>query len=118
MDDFTKKLLKKIGFILSCLLFVAIVLFSLLLGLGSVAEALVKIVKIAGGGSIGLGILMAPFFIFGVIQMFRGFCAIFDADLKKINALSESFWHYLYIPATVIGYIVLIVALWNWGAGA
>lgn len=118
MIDFIKKLLEKTGLLLFLLVCGAIALFSLLLGLGSVAEVLVKIVKIAGGGSIGLGVLMAPFFLFGVIQMFRGFCAIFDADLKKINDSSESFWHYLYIPATVIGYIVVIVALCNWGAGA
>ena len=118
MIDLIKKILEKIGLILFVLVIGAIALGSLLLGLGSVAEIVIKIVKIAGGGSIGLGIIMAPFFIFGVVQLFRGLCAIIDSDIKKIDASNESLWHYLYLPATIIGTIVVIVALWNWSAGA
>ena len=57
-------------------------------------------------------ILLFLFFVIGVIQIFRGFCAIFDADLKKIGVSDESFWHYLYIPATILGYITVIVVLY------
>ena len=57
-------------------------------------------------------VLLAIFFIIGVIQIFRGFLATFDADLKKINESNESLWHYLYIPATIFGYITVIVVLY------
>ena len=113
-----KKILEKIGGLLSGLIIVAIALFSLFLGLGSVADVVVKIVKIAGGGSIVLGIVTAPFFIFGIVQIFRGFCATFDADLKKMSESNESLWHYLYIPATILGYIAVIIAICNWAAAA
>ena len=57
--------------------------------------------------------LLGIFFIIGIIQLFRGFCAIFDADLKKINESDESLWHYLYVPATIFGHITIIVVLYN-----
>ena len=57
-------------------------------------------------------ILVVLFFIIGAVQIFRGFCAIFDADLKKINESNESFWHYLYIPVTTLGYLAVIVVLY------
>ena len=56
--------------------------------------------------------LVILFFIIGAVQIFRGFCAIFDADLKKINESDESLWHYLYIPATILGYLTVIVVLY------
>ena len=116
MIAFIKKFLRGIGFILLGLILVAIALFSLFLGFGSVAEIVVKIVSIAGGGSTVRGIITAPFFVFGIIQMFRGFCAIFNADLKKMDATDNSFWHWLYIPATIIGYIAVILVLCYFGA--
>ena len=57
-------------------------------------------------------VLLVVFFIIGVVQIFRGFLATFDADLKKINESNESLWHYLYIPATILGYIAVIVVLY------
>lgn len=113
-----KDFIKKIGWIFLGLIVAAIALFSILLSLGSVAEIVVKIISIAGGGSIVRGIITAPFFVFGVVQIFRGACAVFDADLKKMEALEESIWHYLYIPATIVGYIAVIMALCNWVAAA
>jgi hypothetical protein len=113
MIDFIKRILGKIGWILLGIIVVAIALCSALLGLGSVAEIVVKIVSIAGGGSVVLGIIISPFFVFGAIQLFRGACKVFDADLKKMNEQGESLWHYLYIPATILGYIAFIVVLMN-----
>ena len=113
-----KKLFEKIGFIIIGIILLAIALFSLYLGFGSVAEIVVKIVSIAGGGSIVLGIIALPFFIFGIIQIFRGACKVFNSDLKKMNEADESLWHYLYIPATIVGYIVVIISLCNWVAAA
>jgi Na+/H+ antiporter NhaC len=57
-------------------------------------------------------ILLVAFFIIGAVQIFRGFCATFDADLKKMNEANESLWHYLYIPVTILGYIAVIVVLY------
>ena len=111
-----KDFIKKIGWIFLGIVVAAIALFSLFLSLGRVAEIVVKIISIAGGGSVGLGIIMAPFFILGIVQMFRGACKVFDTDLKKMNETGESLWHYLYIPATIIGYVVVIIALCNWVA--
>lgn len=118
MIDFIKKLLEKIGCIFFGLILVAIALFSLFLTFGSVAEIVVKIVTIAGGGSIVQGIITTPFLIFGAIQIFRGACKIVDADLKKMNASDNSFWHWLYIPATIIGYIAVIVSICFWCTAA
>lgn len=109
-----KDFIKKIGWIFLGLIVAAIALFSILLSLGSVAEIVVKIISIAGGGSIVRGIITAPFFVFGAVQIFRGACKVFDADLKKMNETDESLWHYLYIPATIAGYIAVIIALCNW----
>lgn len=109
-----KKILEKIGIIFFSVILIAIALFSLFLGFGSVAEIVVKIIKVAGGGSIMQGVVAAPFFIFGVIQIFRGACKVFDSDLKKMNESNESLWHYLYIPATIVGYVAVIIALGNW----
>ena len=113
-----KKILEKIGCLFSGLIIVAIALFSLFLGFSSVAEIVVKIVSFVGFGSIGLGIITAPFFVFGIVQIFRGCCAIFDADLKKISESDESLWHYLYIPVTILGYIAVIVVLYCWCTAA
>lgn len=107
-----KKILEKIGGLFFGLVIVAIGLFSLFLGFGNVAEMVVKIVSFIGGGSIGLGIIMAPFFIFGIVQIFRGCCAIFDADLKKMGEFNKSIWHYLYVLATIFAYIAVIVVLY------
>lgn len=118
MIDVIKKFLKQIGWIVLGIICVAIALFSIMLGLGSAAEIVVKIVTIAGGGSLVLGIVMTPFFIFGVIQILRGLCAVFNADLKKMDSSDISLWHLLYIPATIIGYIAVILAICFWSAAA
>ena len=109
-----KKILEKIGIILFSVVVIAIALFSLYLGFGSVAEIVVNIVKVAGGGSIVQGIITAPFFIFGAVQVFRGACKVFDADLKKMNEQDDSLWHYLYIPTTILGYVAVIVFICFW----
>ena len=57
-------------------------------------------------------VLLVIFFIIGIIQAFRGFCAVFDADIKKIAESNESPWHYLYIPVTILGYIAVIVMVY------
>ena len=100
-----KKILEKIGIVFFSIVVIAIALFSLFLGFGSVAEIVVKIVKIAGGGSVVQGIITVPFFIFGAVQIIRGACKVFNADLNKMDESNESLWHYLYIPATIVGYI-------------
>ena len=45
-----KKILDKIGIVFFSIVVIAIALFSLFLGLGSVAEVIVKIFTIGGGG--------------------------------------------------------------------
>lgn len=118
MIAFIKKLLEKIGVVFFSLICIAIALFSLFLGLGSVAEIVVNFVKIAGGGSIIRGVIMIPFFIFGVVQIFRGLCATIQADVDKMNASDESLWHYLYIPATIAGCIAVILVICFWCTAA
>lgn len=113
-----KKLLEKVGLLVFGLIVVAIALFSLFLGFGSVADMVIKIVSIVGGGSIVKGIIAAPFFVFGIVQIVRGACSIINSDIKKIDETDESLWHYLYIPATLAGYIVVILAFCNWVAAA
>ena len=118
MMDFIKKLVKKIGVVLFLLVVGAIVIFSLLLGLGRTAEIVINFVKIAGGGSVFRGVITIPFFIFGVVQIFRGLCAIIQADVDKMNASDESLWHYLYIPATIAGCIAVILVICFWCTAA
>lgn len=105
-----KKLFEKIGFVFNCTIVIAIALLSLFLGLGSVADVVVKFVTIAGGGSIGLGIVMIPFFVVGIVQIFRGVLKVMDEDIKKMNNDEHIFWYLLYIPATILGYIAVVVA--------
>lgn len=113
MIDFIKKFFGKIGWILLGIIVVAIALCSFLLGSGSIAEIVVKIVSIAGGGSVVLGIIISPFFVFGAIQLFRGACKVFDEDIKNMDTKGESFRHYICIPATILGYLAFIVFLIN-----
>ena len=113
MIDLIKKLLEKIGLVLFGLVCVAIALFSILLGLGSVAEIVIDIVKAAGGGSLARGIIMTPFFIFGAVQIIRGVFATIQADVEKMSAANESLWHYLYIPATIVGIVAVILVLYR-----
>ena len=92
----------------------ALAILSVFLGLGSSAEIVIKIVKVAGGGSLIKGIVMAPLFVFGVVQIFRGLCAIIQSDTEKMSASGESLWHYLYIPATIAGCVAVILAICHW----
>ena len=110
--------IKKIGWILLGIFVAAVTLFSVFLGLGSVAEMIIKIVEIAGGGSIIRGIIMAPFFIFGAIQIFRGACKVFDEDLQKMDSRKDSIWNYFYIPVTILGYISVFSVIYFWGASS
>lgn len=77
-----------------------------------------KLFEAMGGGSAFLGIIFAPFFIIGVIQVFRGFCSIFDNDLKKMDTKGDSILNYFYIPATVIGYIAVFFVVYSLGLSA
>lgn len=108
-----KKILEKIGIVLFTIVIIAIALFSLFLGFSSVADIIVKVVSFVGCGSIGWGIILAPFFIFGVVQIIRGFFAIIENDLNQVNSKKYSIWHYLYIPASILGYIAVALVLFN-----
>ena len=58
-----------------------------------------------------LSIVGIPFFVFGIIQAFRGFCAVFNSDMKKINE-SDNPLCMLLFPATILGYIAVIVVIY------
>ena len=57
-----------------------------------------------------LSIVGIPFFVFGIIQAFRGFRAVFDSDMKQINE-SDNPLCMLLFPATILGYIAVIVVI-------
>ena len=57
-------------------------------------------------------VLVVIFLIVGVIQIFRGFCRIFDADLKKLEEANKPFLCYLYFPITILGFISVMVILY------
>lgn len=118
MIDIFKKIFKSVGWVIFAIVIIAIVLFSIFVTFGSVFEVLIKIIKIAGFGSIGLGIFITPLFIYGCIQVIRGFCSIFDFDLKKMNEKEESIWNYFYIPVTILGYISVFLVIYSLGASS
>lgn len=118
MIDILKKLFKSIGWVIFAIVIISIALFSIFVTFGSVFEVLIKIIKIAGFGSIGLGIFITPLFIYGCIQVVRGFCSIFDYDLKKMDEKKESIWNYFYIPVTFLGYISVFLVIYFWGASS
>ena len=57
-------------------------------------------------------VLGVIFLIVGVIQIFRGFCRIFDEDFKKLAEANKPFLCYLYFPITTFGFISVIVMLY------
>lgn len=116
MIDILKKIIKTARWVILSILVIAIALFSLFTTFASVFDILIKIIKIAGFGSIGWGVVISPFFIFGAIQIFRGFCSIFNSDLKKIGEKSESILGYFYIPATVLGCILVFAIVYYCGS--
>lgn len=114
MRDFFKKMVAKIG----TAVIIAIILgIPTLLGLACVGGFAMEFVQIVGNGSMWLGIAVIPFFVFGIIQMLRGFLAIVDRDIKKLDSMGESIWHsigmLLCFPATIAGYIAVLWAFYS-----
>ena len=101
-----------------CLLLLFI-LIPVLIGLGSVFTIFAKVFLFVGGGSLVRGILMTPFFIFGVIQIVRGFAAIFDDDLENIEAKVQHkkngyLLTALYVISLFAGYLAVFFAIFFW----
>ena len=59
-----------------------------------------------------LEIICIPFFIVGLIQTFRGILSIIDADAKKLTELNNP-WCWILIPASILGYIIVIALLFS-----
>lgn len=104
MKEAFKRIMEKIGTTTMVVIFLAI---PILFGLSVITGIAVKFVQIVGRGSVWLGIITIPFFVFGIIQMLRGFAEISNRDFKKLLG-DDSIWHsigsLLYFPASLFGY--------------
>lgn len=115
-----KKFLDKLGWILGGVILVCICLLSILLGVGSVIDAIVSVVKIAGHGSLIRGIVLAPFFVFGCIQIVQGFIKALDrpAPCYRSKRTGKSYdLSSLYFLAMVFGYFAVFDAICAWAQG-
>lgn len=112
-----KKFLGKLGWLLGGIITACLCLLSILMGFGSVIEIAVKVISIAGGGSLIRGIIMAPFFVFGVIQIVRGFMDALDRPIpyyyskKTGKRYDMSTWYFL---AMIGGYGAVFAAIYFW----
>lgn len=112
-----KKFLGKLGWVLGGIFLVCLCSLSALTGIGSVIEIIVKVISIAGGGSLVRGILMAPFFVFGVVQIVRGFMQALDRPIpyyysKKTGKRYDM--STLYFLAMIGGYYAVFSAICAW----
>lgn len=116
---FVKKFFGKLGWLLGSIILACICLLWVFLGVGSAIDTVVSVVKIAGHGSLIRGIVLAPFFVFGCIQIIRGFIKVLESSnpcycskkTGKCYDLSS-----LYFLAMVIGYFAVLSAFPAFGA--
>lgn len=106
----------KLGWVISCLIIAVLAIVSLLIGAGNVIDIVVKVISIAGGGSLLRGIILAPFFVIGVVQIVRGFFAVVEKDSdrfeqKHFNTNKGSNLFGLYFLITIFGYAAVCLAI-------
>lgn len=67
----------------------------------------------AGNDNVGyfiLNILVIPFLIIGIVNIFRGFCAVLEKDEQ--NFAFKKYWHFVvYFVITAAGYFAIVLAL-------
>ena len=120
-----KKLLKYLLTGIGILILAIIILVSLGASLIQIGTAILNIITIAGGGSVIRGIFIVPFFIFGVVQIFRGFTLLMEklehSDHRFIITFKKSYKSYdltwLYFPITLVSYISVFFAIFFLGKG-
>lgn len=108
---------RRSGFIISCIIVFAFIAISVLIGGAAVIRMVLKIISIAGGGSLIRGIILAPFFVFGVIQIIRGFSvhiedAGYDFENKYGKTPKGDFLYTLYFLASIASYFAVALAIY------
>ena len=105
-----KSIWKKILVLLGSAVFIVIVIAYCGVGILGLLRTVYQVIQIAGGGSFVLGIFIIPFFIFGAIQIFRGFFALAEADERKFTKA----WHgSVYLLCSILGYLAVLYAIVN-----
>jgi hypothetical protein len=109
----------KVGWVISCLIIAVLAIASLLIGAGSMIDIIVKVISVAGGGSVLRGIILAPFFVIGSAQIIRGFFAVVEKDADRFerkyhNTNKGTNLFGLYFLITILGYIAVCLAVVFW----
>lgn len=71
---------------------------------------MLEIIKLIGGDSWIMGIIMLPFFVYGAINVFRGFAYTLEKDCDKFN-FKRNWQAYLYWLIYVTSYAILFIAI-------
>lgn len=92
------------------------IIVSIVIGVSSCLDIVIKILTIAGCGSWKRGIIIAPFFILGAVQILRGYYSVLSKDVKWFDRhYSKKQFGYalfvIYFIATIVGYAAIYVAL-------
>lgn len=112
------KLREKLGSFLLSAFVIVFVIASIVIGALSCLDIVIKVLTIAGCGSWKRGILAAPFFILGAVQILRGFFSIFSKDAEWVERhYSKKKFGYalfvLYFISTIAGYAAVCAAIVN-----
>lgn len=108
-----RKLFEKLRDYAFWILIGGIAVFSILITFAQIREIVVSVITIAGHGSLIRGIVLAPFFVFGCIQIIRGFIKVLESSdpcyYSKKTGKRYDLSH-LYFLAMIIGYLTVLSA--------
>lgn len=109
------KLKEKLGSFLLSAFVIVFVIASIVIGVLSCLDIVINVLTIAGWGSWKRGILAAPFFILGAVQILRGFFSIFTKDAEWFEChYSRKKYGFglfaIYVISTIAGYFAVYAA--------
>lgn len=110
------KLKEKIGSAMVYLIGALCAIAFVVVGVLNCLDIVLKILTIAGWGSWQRGIVAAPFFVVGAIQIIRGFVAVFTKDAEQLERKysRKKNGHLLlglYLVVTMAGYFAVAAAI-------
>lgn len=109
-----KKFLGNVGFwAVVALIFIIIPVGSIIIGVYSSFDNIVEFLSNIGFGNWFVGLLIAPFAIFAVIQIFRGAIALseIDADILDLHQSKQDWKASVYCVINLLGYAALYILL-------
>jgi len=92
--------------------FYIIIAIIILIPLAIAFQDVFPIISIIGNGSILAGIILTPFVVIGIVNVFRGFGAVLQIDeVKYGNKIGKGWNFYAYLLINLGGYFALFYAL-------